>query len=41
MEEALCNVTPSEAAGWFDHCGYEVEVQYLSIPLPERVLDVM
>ena len=29
MEEALCKVTPSDAAGWFDHCGYEVEVQYL------------
>jgi transposase len=28
MEEALCKVTPSDAAGWFDHCGYEVEVQY-------------
>jgi transposase len=33
MEEALCKVTPSDAAGWFDHCGYQVEVQYLSIPL--------
>ena len=22
MEEALCKVTPSDAAGWFDHCGY-------------------
>ncbi len=29
MEEALCKVTPTDAAGWFDHCGYEVEVQYL------------
>jgi transposase len=29
MEEALCKVTPSDAAGWFDHCGYQVEVQYL------------
>jgi hypothetical protein len=29
MSEALCEVTPSDAAGWFDHCGYEVEVQYL------------
>jgi transposase len=29
MEEALSNVTPADAAGWFDHCGYEVEVQYL------------
>jgi len=29
MEEALSKVTPSDAAGWFDHCGYQVEVQYL------------
>ena len=29
MEEALSKVTPADAAGWFDHCGYEVEVQYL------------
>jgi transposase len=29
MEEALSEVTPADAAGWFDHCGYEVEVQYL------------
>jgi transposase len=29
MEEALCKVTPGDAAGWFDHCGYQVEVQYL------------
>jgi transposase len=29
MEEALSKVTPGDAAGWFDHCGYEVEVQYL------------
>ena len=29
MEEALCKVTPTDAAGWFDHCGYQVEVQYL------------
>jgi transposase len=28
MEEALSRVTPSDTAGWFDHCGYEVEVQY-------------
>ena len=28
-EEALSKVTPADAAGWFDHCGYEVEVQYL------------
>jgi hypothetical protein len=33
MEEALCKVTPSEAAGWLDHCAYEVEVQYFCIPL--------
>jgi len=29
MEEALSKVTPSDAAGWFDHRGYQVEVQYL------------
>jgi transposase len=29
MEEALSAITPSDAAGWFDHCGYQVEVQYL------------
>jgi transposase len=29
MAEALSAVTPGDAAGWFDHCGYEVEVQYL------------
>jgi transposase len=29
MSEALSKVTPGDAAGWFDHCGYEVEVQYL------------
>lgn len=29
MAEALSAVTPRDAAGWFDHCGYEVEVQYL------------
>jgi transposase len=29
MEEALCKVTPADAAGWFEHCGYPVEVQYL------------
>jgi transposase len=29
MEEALSKVTPADTAGWFDHCGYEVEVQYL------------
>jgi transposase len=29
MGGALSEVTPWDAAGWFDHCGYEVEVQYL------------
>ena len=29
MPEALWAITPGDAAGWFDHCGYEVEVQYL------------
>ena len=29
MEEALSKVSASDAAGWFDHCGYQVEVQYL------------
>jgi transposase len=29
ISEALSEVTPSDAAGWFDPCGYEVEVQYL------------
>ena len=29
MGGALREVTPWDAAGWFDHCGYEVEVQYL------------
>jgi transposase len=29
MEEALSKVTPADAAGWFGHCGYPVEVQYL------------
>lgn len=29
MGEALSKVTAGDAAGWFDHCGYEVEVQYL------------
>ncbi len=28
VAEALSAVTPGDAAGWFDHCGYEVEVQY-------------
>jgi transposase len=26
---ALSRITPGDAAGWFDHCGYQVEVQYL------------
>ena len=29
MEEALSKVAPADAAGWFSHCGYQVEVQYL------------
>jgi transposase len=29
MEEALSAIAPGDAAGWFDHCGYHVEVQYL------------
>lgn len=29
MSGALREVTPWDAAGWFGHCGYEVEVQYL------------
>ncbi len=29
MSWALREVTPWDAAGWFDHCGYEVEVQHL------------
>ena len=29
MSGALSEVTPWDTAGWFDHCGYEVEVQYL------------
>ncbi len=29
MGEALSKVTAGDVAGWFDHCGYEVEVQYL------------
>jgi transposase len=29
IEEALLAVTPGDAAGCFDHCGYPVEVQYL------------
>ena len=29
MSGVLREVAPWDAAGWFDHCGYEVEVQYL------------
>ena len=29
MSGALSEVTPWDAAGWFDHCGHQVEVQYL------------
>jgi transposase len=29
MSGALLAITPGDAAGWFDQCGYEVEVQYL------------
>jgi transposase len=29
IANALWAITPQDAAGWFDHCGYEVEVQYL------------
>ncbi len=29
MAQALSAVTPQDAAGWFDHCGYQVEGQYL------------
>ncbi len=29
MDGALSEVTPWDAAGWFDHCGYQVEVHYL------------
>ncbi len=29
MAQALSAVTPQDAAGWFGHCGYQVEVQYL------------
>lgn len=28
IAEALCAITAVDAAGWFRHCGYEVEVQY-------------
>ncbi len=29
MAEALCAVTSEDAMGWFRHCGYNVEDQYL------------
>src|SRR3954469_21249326 len=29
IAEALSKITPADAAGWFNHCGYQVEVQYL------------
>jgi len=29
IAQALSAITPVDAAGWFAHCGYEVEVQYL------------
>jgi hypothetical protein len=29
MAEALSSITPADGAGWFVHCGYEVEVRYL------------
>ena len=29
LAEALSSITPVDAAGWFVHCGYEVEVRYL------------
>ena len=29
MEEALSRITAGDAAGWFNHCGYQAEVQYL------------
>jgi transposase len=30
MEEVLSMVTATDVAGWFEHCGYQVEeVQYL------------
>jgi transposase len=29
MEEALSKVSADDAAEWFNHCGYQVEVQYL------------
>jgi transposase len=29
IAQALSATTPQDAAGWFNHCGYEAEVQYL------------
>ena len=29
IAEALSAITLQDVAGWFTHCGYEVEVQYL------------
>jgi hypothetical protein len=29
MEGALSKVSAADAAGWFEHCVYQVEVQYL------------
>ena len=29
ISEALSGITLGDVAGWFDHCGYQVEVQYL------------
>jgi hypothetical protein len=28
MEEELSAVTSQDAAGWFDHCGYQTEARY-------------
>jgi len=30
MEEALYKVTPADAAGWFDHCDYRLDVDLIS-----------
>jgi transposase len=29
ISEALSAITLGEVVGWFDHCGYQVEVHYL------------
>jgi predicted TPR repeat methyltransferase len=29
IAKALSAVTPEDAAGWFRHCGYNIEAQYL------------